>query len=115
MRVMVLILALLAAFRTTAATGAEGPATLLADGWRQYKDRFVTSEGRVVDNANGGISHSEGQGYAMLIAERLDDRPTFEAIWQWTQSNLLIRGDGLAAWRWSHRLLRSGPDCGGHA
>src|SRR6267378_228247 len=99
MRMMVLILALLAAFRTTSATA--GPATLLADGWRQYKDRFVTSEGRVVDNANGGISHSEGQGYAMLIAERLDDLPTFEAIWQWTQNNLLVRGDGLAAWRWS--------------
>jgi endoglucanase len=99
MRVMVLILALLAAFRTTSATA--GPATLLADGWRQYKDRFLTSEGRIVDNANGGISHSEGQGYAMLIAERLNDRPTFEAIWQWTQSNLLVRGDSLAAWRWS--------------
>ena len=101
MRAMVLVLALLAAFRAPAATGAEGPATLLVDGWRQYKERFVTSEGRVVDNANGGISHSEGQGYAMLIAERLDDRPTFEAIWQWTQGNLLVRGDGLAAWRWS--------------
>ncbi len=101
---MVLILALLAAFRTHAATGGVGPATSLADGWRQYKDRFVTSEGRVIDNANGGISHSEGQGYAMLIAERLDDRPTFEAIWQWTQSNLLIRGDGLAAWRWSPQV-----------
>ncbi len=99
MRVMVLILALLAAFRTTSATA--GPATLLADGWRQYKDRFLTSEGRIVDNANGGISHSEGQGYAMLIAERLNDRPTFEAMWQWTQSNLLVRGDSLAAWRWS--------------
>ena len=99
MRMMVLILALLAAFRTTSATA--GPATLLADGWRQYKDRFLTSEGRIVDNANGGISHSEGQGYAMLIAERLNDRPTFEAIWQWTQSNLLVRGDSLAAWRWS--------------
>ena len=97
MRVMVLILVLLAAFRTTAATGAPGPATLLADGWRQYKDRFLTSEGRIVDNANGGISHSEGQGYAMLIAERLNDRPTFEAIWQWTQSNLLVRGDSLAS------------------
>jgi endoglucanase len=98
---MVLIMALLAAFRTSAVMGAAGPATLVLDGWRQYKDRFVTSEGRVVDNANGGISHSEGQGYAMLIAERLDDRPTFEAIWQWTQRNLLVRGDGLAAWRWS--------------
>ncbi len=101
MRVMALILALLAAFRTTAAMGGAGPAAFLADGWRQYKDRFVTSEGRVVDNVNGGVSHSEGQGYGMLIAERLDDRPTFEAIWQWTQNNLLIRGDGLAAWRWS--------------
>jgi len=61
----------------------------------------VTSEGRVVDNANGDISHSEGQGYVMLIAERLEDRPTFEAVWQWTRSNLLVRGDGLAAWRWT--------------
>jgi endo-1,4-beta-D-glucanase Y len=104
MRVTVLIVALLAAFRTTAAMGATDPATLLVDGWRQYKDRFVRSEGRVVDNANGGISHSEGQGYAMLIAERLGDRPTFEAIWQWTQSNLLVRGDGLAAWRWSPQV-----------
>ena len=84
MRVMVLILALLAAFRITTASAERGPATLLADGWRQYKERFVTSDGRVVDNANGGISHSEGQGYAMLIAERLDDRLTFETIWRWT-------------------------------
>src|SRR6202165_1049809 len=100
MRVMVLTLALLAAFRLTAAMGAAGSATLLKDGWRQYKDRFVKSEGRVVDNAKGGISHSEGQGYAMLIAERLDDRPTFEAIWKWTQNNSLVRGDSLAAWGW---------------
>jgi endo-1,4-beta-D-glucanase Y len=101
MRVMVVVLALLAAFSSVSASGAPAPATLLADGWRQYRERFVTAEGRVVDNANGGISHSEGQGYAMLIAERLDDRPTFETIWRWTQSNLLVRGDGLAAWRWS--------------
>src|SRR5258707_15080421 len=101
MRVMVLILVLLAAFRTTAATGAPGPATLLADGWRQYKDRFLTSEGRIVDNANGGISHSEGQGYGMPIAERPNERPTVGAIWQWTQSNLPVRGGRVAAWRWS--------------
>src|SRR5882757_8808677 len=105
MRVMALILALLAAFRTTAAMGGAGPAAFLADGWRQYKDRFVTSEGRVVDNVNGGISHSEGQGYGMLIAERLDDRPTFEAIWQWSPQaphvadhNNATDGDLLLAW-----------------
>ena len=104
MRVMVLILALLAAFRITTASAEPGPATLLADGWRQYKERFVTSDGRVVDNANGAISHSEGQGYAMLIAERLDNRLTFEAIWRWTEGNLFVRGDGLAAWRWSPQI-----------
>jgi endoglucanase len=101
MRVMIPILALLAASHITIALAAPGPATILADGWRQYKERFVTSDGRVVDNANGGISHSEGQGYAMLIAERLNDRPTFEAIWRWTEGNLFVRGDGLAAWRWT--------------
>ena len=94
------LIALLAAFCATTASAASGPTGLLKDGWRQYKDRFVTSEGRVVDNANGDISHSEGQGYVMLIAERLEDRPAFEAVWQWTKSNLFVRGDGLAAWRW---------------
>src|SRR5260370_10579400 len=98
---MVGVLALVAGFSSVSAAGAPARAALMADGWRQYRERFVTAEGSVVDNANGGISHSEGQGYAMLIAERLDDRPTFETIWRWTQSNLLVRGDGLAAWRWS--------------
>jgi endo-1,4-beta-D-glucanase Y len=87
MRVMVLIMALLAAFRTTTAMGAASPATLLVDGWRQYKDRFVTSEGRVVDNANGGISHSEGQGYAMLIAERLDQRDRLGCAYRYRQDS----------------------------
>ena len=68
--------------------------------WRAYADRFIASDGRVVDNANGNVSHSEGQGYAMLLAERLDDRDTFAKLWLWTRQNLFIRTDALAAWRW---------------
>lgn len=68
--------------------------------WDNYKRRFVSAEGRVIDTANGGISHSEGQGYGMLLAVAADDRPTFDRIWSWTQANLDVRGDGLAAWRW---------------
>lgn len=68
--------------------------------WRAYKARFVGESGRVVDTANGGISHSEGQGYGMLLAVAADDRPAFEAIWGWTRANLFVRGDELAAWRW---------------
>lgn len=68
--------------------------------WRAYKGQFVTEGGRVVDTANGQISHSEGQGYGMLLAVAADDRAGFEAIWGWTRANLLVRGDALAAWRW---------------
>ena len=38
------------------------------EAWRAYKAHFVTEAGRVVDTANKGISHSEGQGYGMLLA-----------------------------------------------
>ena len=70
------------------------------DAWRAYKARFVTAQGRVVDTANGLVSHSEGQGYGMLLAVAADDRDSFERIWGWTSANLFVRNDGLAAWRW---------------
>lgn len=70
----------------------------LARAWRDYVARFVV-DGRVVDDANG-ISHSEGQGYAMLIAVRAGDREGFARIWDWTREALMVREDGLVAWRW---------------
>ncbi|GJD50155.1 Minor endoglucanase Y [Methylobacterium crusticola] len=71
-----------------------------AGAWRAYRARFVSEAGRVVDSANGGISHSEGQGYGMLLAVAAGDRGTFERIWGWTRANLMVRGDALLAWRW---------------
>jgi endoglucanase len=68
--------------------------------WENFKARFVTPEGRVIDDANGSISHSEGQGYGMLLAAFAGDRKTFVRLWSWTQTELLVRDDGLAAWRW---------------
>ena len=68
--------------------------------WRAYMERFLTPEGRVTDDANGGVSHSEGQGYGMLLAMRADDRAAFERIWRWTKAKLKVRSDGLAAWRY---------------
>ena len=68
--------------------------------WRAYKARFVTEEGRVVDTGNGLISHSEGQGYGLVLAVAANDRDAFERIWGWTRANLLVRGDELLAWRW---------------
>ena len=68
--------------------------------WQAYKARFVTDQGRVVDTGNGLISHSEGQGYGMLLAVAAADRPVFERIWGWTRANLMTRDDALLAWRW---------------
>ncbi|WAC28817.1 glycosyl hydrolase family 8 [Ancylobacter sp. SL191] len=70
------------------------------DAWNAYMKAFVDDSGRVVDTANGGISHSEGQGYGMLLAYLAGDRSNFERIWSFTRTELLIRDDGLAAWRW---------------
>lgn len=66
--------------------------------WSAYLDRFFQS-GRIVDTDNQGISHSESQGYGLLLAEAFDDRQSFDAILAWTRSNLM-RGDGLLSWRW---------------
>lgn len=75
-------------------------AAVPAEAWALYRQKFVTAEGRVVDDANGGISHSESQGYGLLLACLADDRATFASIFAFTRTELLIRDDGLAAWRW---------------
>nr|WP_244977862.1 glycosyl hydrolase family 8 [Aureimonas jatrophae] len=72
----------------------------LLGGWELYSSRFVTPEGRIVDDDNGSISHSEGQGYGMLLAVAAGDRERFQRIWAWTQQELFVRDDELAAWRW---------------
>jgi len=68
--------------------------------WSAYKEKFIRAEGRVVDDGNGNISHSEGQGYAMLLAVLADDRATFDSVWAWTRKELMKRPDGLASWKW---------------
>jgi endoglucanase len=68
--------------------------------WRAYRSAFVTPEGRVVDNGSGGVSHSEGQGYGLLLAAFAEDRDAFQLIWSWTEKNLRARPDALLAWRW---------------
>jgi endoglucanase len=67
--------------------------------WQAYARQFVTTDGRVIDNVNGGISHSESQGYGMLLAVAANDKVAFERIWSFTQTNMYIREDGLGAWK----------------
>lgn len=82
------------------AVPAQAPASVEPHEWSAYRDRFIEKNGRVVDDANGDISHSEGQGYGLLLAWLAGDRADFERIWSFTQTRLLLRDDGLAVWKW---------------
>ena len=75
---------------------------VLADSplWSEWSRRFLDPSGRVVDTGAKGASHSEGQGYGMLLAVAAGDRPAFDRIWGWTRANLGVRADKLLAWRW---------------
>ena len=68
--------------------------------WEQFKSAFIAN-GRVVDKGQDGISHSEGQGMALLLAVQNDDPKTFMQVWDWTRRNLQVRDDKLFAWSWS--------------
>jgi endoglucanase len=67
--------------------------------WQAYASQFVSADGRVIDNVNGNISHTESQGYGMLLAVAANDKAAFERIWSFTQSTMYIRDDGLGAWK----------------
>ncbi|MGR9116998.1 MAG: glycosyl hydrolase family 8 [Gammaproteobacteria bacterium] len=86
----------LAAFLTACQWQSEAE---LEKEWQLYRSQFIADDGRVVDTGNNGVSHSEGQGYGMILAVRFGDRDTFERIWQWTRNNLQVRNDRLFIWR----------------
>jgi len=68
--------------------------------WDSWKSAFLGSDGRVIDGLQRDASHSEGQGYGMLLASVFDDAASFQSMFQWTERNLAIRPDPLLAWRW---------------
>jgi endoglucanase len=71
--------------------------------WQTYQQHFLTSDGRVIDHIQQATSHSEGQGYGLLLAVGQRDRERFDRILQWTEANLQVRKDALSAWSWGRR------------
>lgn len=68
--------------------------------WQEYKQAFISDDGRVIDIGNNGVSHSEGQGYGMLLAAAANDRATFDQLWSWTRRNLNREHDPFFSYRW---------------
>jgi endoglucanase len=70
--------------------------------WQAYKRGFLEDTGRIIDHDDGGRTTSEAQAYGLFFALVANDRPAFDRILQWTQTNLAA-GDlmsNLPAWLW---------------
>ena len=81
--------------------------TVLIDSWQAYKTKFISTDGRVIDPMINQGTTSEGQSYAMLRAAWLDDAPTFDKVWMWTQNNLSQSDTHLFAWKWGQLADKS--------
>lgn len=89
---------------TVALGGASGAcARPSPNGWAAFKAAYVQPDGRTIDPENGGVSHSESQGWTMLLAEANGDRATFDRAWRWTRANLARKNAPLLAWRYDPR------------
>ena len=95
-----LMLAGMLAMTSACAKASNPPKRAGHPAWAAFKASYVQPDGRVVDTGNGGISHSEGQGYAMLLAEAAGDRAAFMQIHGWTEKVLLRRDVALFSWRY---------------
>lgn len=74
---------------------------LAGPAWDTYKARFMMADGRIIDTGNNSVSHTEGQGFAMMMAVRNNDRASFDKIWRWTEKNLKNPENGLFYWRYN--------------
>jgi endo-1,4-beta-D-glucanase Y len=77
------------------------PDRLPEQDWEQFRGHYIRPEGRLVDPIQNEITHSEGQGIALILATHYNDRATFDRVWEWTKSHLQVRPDRLLAWSWS--------------
>ncbi|PWC28155.1 glycosyl hydrolase family 5 [Pseudoroseomonas aestuarii] len=68
--------------------------------WEGFKALYLLPVGRIIDTGNNNASHSEGQGWALLMAEAFDDQPVFDRVLAWTQQNLRRPQDSLHVWSW---------------
>ena len=78
--------------------------------WESWKSAYLASDGRVIDTLQQQSSHSEGQGYGMLLATAFDDAAAFRQMYLWTERHLAVRPDPLLAWRWLPGQASPVPD-----
>jgi endo-1,4-beta-D-glucanase Y len=92
---LAVLAAMLLSLSNSGVSAADGPAKSAA---RAFLSTYVDSDGRVVRRDQGNDTVSEGQAYALLLAQATGDQAGFERIWDWTRTHLQ-EPDGLFAFR----------------
>ena len=73
----------------------------VATGWDNYKKKFIVDGGdgslRVQRPENSNDTVSEGIAYGMLFAVYMNDKTTFDKLWQYAQK--FFNGNGLMHWQ----------------
>jgi endoglucanase len=84
---------------------ASGACLPTAD-WNSFAARHLQADGRIVDfDTQQQQSTSEGQSFGLFFALVHNDRPAFDRILSWTESNLAegSLATRLPAWQWGRK------------
>ena len=76
------------------------PYSLLLSSWDNYKQQFISKSGRTVDPSQNDTTTSEAQGYALLRAVWVDDKPTFDRVYVFTKDNMKQPDSNLFGWQY---------------
>lgn len=93
----------LAALMPTFASAQSSCATQTWPLWKNYTERFVQKDGRMLGSSmDPDQSSSEGQSYGMFFALVANDQATFDQLWRWTKDNMAGANiaQNLPGWLW---------------
>lgn len=71
----------------------------LTKSYDSYKQDYMSKDGRIMDSQRDYATTSEGQAYMLLMCLIMNDKQTFDLVYNWTKNNLR-RSDGLFSWLW---------------
>jgi len=68
--------------------------------WEDYKYKFIEESGRIKDPHNSNVTHTEGIGYTLYFAYKMNDKQTFKKVYNWAKTNIKLNKHNLPGWRW---------------
>ncbi|MDQ3239345.1 MAG: glycosyl hydrolase family 8 [bacterium] len=83
---------------------------ILQNSWNNYKSTYITQNGAVLRPDQGNDVVSEGVAYALLRAVWVNDKETFDKVYNFTEKNMSrlnnsSKNDNLIAWRWKDNVI----------